>query len=375
MFNPIKRTLMNLSGFIAGMGLLGGLAVVSSCDRSDPNAERSDYIQVFQTQDQEEPLTTYNVSVLGGDFSFYVKSSVEFSATWQDDASNPWASVKEVKDNGGGNYVVTITASPRATYAYYTRRTGTLMLTSPENMLGTFVTIHQGLYARLSSDFSWSKYGSADPRRDDGTIYGSWSQTNKDRGWASTAIEGTDGPYLYGKNGYLMLGDAAGHGADLLTPYVNDLVSDSLAVLSFRAVAYTDLEGNKDANKLSVEIIGGGVLRGNDNTTATRLDLEIPYYDMSDESFPNSMWKGSDFLIGLESTVNSPLSGNTRIRITAGDMSGATGTPNRVFIDNLYIRRIAVTKKYADEDLWVLNGGKNGADKLLGTVEGESSNQ
>lgn len=374
MFNPIKRTLMNLSGFFAGMGLLGVLVNVSSCDRNDPNAERNEYIQVFQTQDQEEPLTTYSVGVLGGEFSFYVKSNVEFSAAWQDDASSPWASVKDVKDNGGGNYVVTLQVSPRSTYAYYTRRTGTLMLTSPENMLGTFVTVNQGLYARLSSDFSWSKYGSADPRRDDGTAFSSWSQTNLDRGWGSTKIEGTDGPYLYGKNGYLLLGDAAGHGADLLTPYVNDMVSDSLAVLSFRAVAYTDLEGNKDANKLSIEIIGGGVLRGTDNTTATRLDIDLPYYDMNDESFPNSMWNGSDFLIGLESTAASPLSGNTRIRFTAGDMSGAAGTPNRVFIDNVYIRRIAVTKTYADEDLWVLNGG-NGADKLLGAKTEESSNQ
>ena len=374
MFNPIKRTLMNLSGVLAVLGIMGALAVVSSCDRNDPNAERSEYIQVFQTQNQEEPQTTYNVSVLGGEFSFYVKSNVEFSAAWQDDASNPWASVKEVKDNGNGNYVVTLTVSPRATYAYYTRRTGTLMLTSPENMLGTFVTIHQGLYARLSSDFAWCLYGTSDPRKDDGTAYSSWSQTNLGRGWSSTTIEGTDGPYLYGKNGYLMLGDAAGHGADLLTPYVNDMVSDSLAVLSFRAVAYTDLEGNKDANKLSVEIIGGGILRGEGNTTATRIDLEVPYYDMADESFPNSMWKGSDYLIGLESTAASPLSGNTRIRFTAGDMSGATGTPNRIFIDNVYIRRIAVTKTYADEDLWVLNGG-NGADKLLGVAKEESTNQ
>jgi len=366
----IFSNLKGLAGALFWGGLLAGATMaLPACKEEDPNADRKEFIEVYGSKDQEEPQTTYHVGVQGGLSSFYVKSNVEFSATWQDDESSPWGKVVSVEKSGeDGLYVVQIQTQPRSTIAYYTRRTGTLMLTAPELSLGTYVTIHQGLYPRLSCDFSWSKYGSADPRKDDGTIYSSWSQTNLDRGWTSTTIAGTDGPYLYAKNGYLLLGDADGHGADLFTPYVNDMASDSLLVVTFRAVGYTDLEGTKDANKFTVEVVGGGVFRDAAGTTPqTKLDIEIPYYDMTDEAFPTSMWTGTDFLLGVISAPGNEISGNTRIRFTAGDMSGVTGTPNRVFMDNIYIRRIYESKTYVDEDLWKVNGG-NGADKILGVV-------
>ena len=157
--------------------------------------------------------------------------------------------------------------------------------------------------------------------------------------------------------------------------HLNDLISDSLLVVTFRAVAYTDLEGNKDANKLSVEVVGGGVLRDgfDSGERKTKMDIELPYYDMQDEKFPSSMWKGTDFMIGVISAPNSPITGNTRIHFVAGDMSGAEGTPNRVYMDNIYIRRIAVSKTYEDVDLWKTNGS-SGLDKVLGNKE-ESENQ
>lgn len=373
--NRFVSSLKSLFGTLFGAGLIAAAPiVVSSCVHDDPNAERSEFIEVYANLDQEEPATTYSVSVEGGEFRLYVKSNVEFSAQWQDDASSPWAKVASVTKEGDNTSVVTLEVSPRATYAYYTKRTGTLMLSAPELSLGTFISINQGLDARLSNDFSWSKYGSADPRKDDGTPISEWSQTNINRGWTSTKIEGTSGPYFYGKNGYILLGDDKGHGADLYTPYVNELVNDSLLVVSFRAVAYTDIEGNKDANKFSVEIVGGGVLRDgfDSGERKTKMDIELPYYDMQDEKFPNSMWNGSEFMIGVISAPNNPISGNTRVRFVAGDMSGAEGTPNRVYMDNIYIRRILVGKTYEDIDLWKANGS-SGLDKVLGNkVETEN---
>ena len=374
--NRFVSSLKSLAGTLLGAGLIAAAPmVVSSCVHNDPNAERSEFIDVYANLDQEEPATTYSVGVEGGEFRLYVKSNVEFSAQWQDDASTPWATVESVTKEDDNTSVVKLNVSPRSTYAYYTMRTGTLMLMAPELSLGTYVTINQGLYARLSSDFAWSKYGTADPRKDDGTPFSEWSQTNIGRGWTSTKIEGTKGPFFYGKNGYVLLGDDKGHGADLYTPFVNDLISDSLLVVTFRAVAYTDLEGNKDANKLSVEVVGGGVLRDgfDSGERKTKMDIELPYYDMQDEKFPSSMWKGTDFMIGVISAPNSPITGNTRIHFVAGDMSGAEGTPNRVYMDNIYIRRIAVSKTYEDVDLWKTNGS-SGLDKVLGNKE-ESENQ
>ena len=200
--NRFVSSLKSLAGTLLGAGLIAAAPmVVSSCVHNDPNAERSEFIDVYANLDQEEPATTYSVGVEGGEFRLYVKSNVEFSAQWQDDASTPWATVESVTKEDDNTSVVTLNVSPRSTYAYYTMRTGTLMLMAPELSLGTYVTINQGLYARLSSDFAWSKYGTADPRKDDGTPFSEWSQTNIGRGWTSTKIEGTKGPFFYGKNG------------------------------------------------------------------------------------------------------------------------------------------------------------------------------
>ena len=43
--------------------------------------------------------------------------------------------------------------------------------------------------------------------------------------------------YVYGRNGHLMLGDSKGHGGCIVTPYVDAMRSDSLLMVSFRAVA------------------------------------------------------------------------------------------------------------------------------------------
>ncbi|MBR1705160.1 MAG: hypothetical protein IJ721_00020 [Bacteroidales bacterium] len=350
---------------VAAVVLCAGVA--AACHHNDPNAERSEYIEVYAAPDAETPLSgSTSVSVRAGTEKLYVKSNVDLVAKWQDDADASWATVSGFEKVGENLYELSLTHARRASTPYYTRRSGTLMLTAPELNFGSYLTVHQGLTARLASDFSWSRYGSADPRKDDGVLSSAWNNTDKNRGWESTVIAGQDNACLYGKNGYVMLGSADGYGADLYSPYVEELRVDSLLVVSFRAVAYTDLEGNRDDNRFTVEVVGGGVIRDFADQGVKVLELEAPYYDLSAEGFPGSMWQGTDFLIGIAGTDRSPLTADTRIRITAGSLSETPAAkPNRIFIDNFYIRRIVSTETVHDEDLFLLNGSRSGRDTVF----------
>lgn len=347
------------------VGVLLALACLClvSCNKNTGEVLRKEYIEFYKNADDEEPSPVISVPVSGGEVAFTVRANVEFEALWQDDQSKPWASVSKLEKKGDDLYALTLSVLPRSSAAYYTRRTGTLMLTAPELQLGAFVTVHQGLVTPVASDFSWSKYGTSDPRKLDGSVYSQWINNDKTRGWVQS-----DDAAVYGKNGFLMLGDETGRGASIYSPYYEAIRNDSLAVVSFRAVAYTDIEGVRDANKLSVEILDGGVFRDNGSTI---IELEAPYADTASENYPTDFWTGSDFLLGIISSDRNPFTGNTRIRITAGDPAVSGGKPNRIFIDNFYIRKIV--EKNGDEDLWAANGG-SGKDNLLGAVTGGTNN-
>lgn len=350
--------------------LLAGMAAASCRKDADPNADRTDYIDVYASPEDEEPLNAGSVSVQGGTSVVYVRTNLDLKVQWQDDGTSPWVKVAGYENVSGDLYKVTLDVSPRYSYPYYTRRTGTLMLSSPGNNFGKFLPVHQGIVARIASDMSWSKYGSNNPLKLDGAIAGTWNQTDKNRHWDTTVLPGQTEAYLYGKNGYLQLGDDAGHGADLYTPFMDAslAVKDSLYVLSFRAVAFNDKKGNKDNNKLTVEIVGGGALR--DDPSKTRFEVEVPYFDPLADNLAESMWDNAYFLVGYIRTETNPFTPDTRIRFSVGNQNGGTGTPGRIFIDNIYIRHFTLdpVKNVFDEDLWTLNGG-SGADKILSKTE------
>ena len=361
----LSRNPGGMIGLLAGAAVMLAIPFFSSCRHDDPNADRPEFIEVYEHPDSLTPLTAASVSVRAGEATLYVKSNVEFVPKWQDAESSPWAVVSGMEKIGDDLYEVKLTHARRNNNPYYTRRTGTLMLTAPDLKLGSYLTVHQGLVARFSSDMSWSKYGSPDPRKLDGTLSSQWSVTDKNRGWESTVIDGQKDAYLYGKNGYLMLGSEDGYGADVYTPYVDELHRDTLIVLSFRAVAYTDLDGNKDDNKLTVEVVGGGVIRDFEKQGTTKLELEVPYYDLNSDKFPGDMWDEGQFLVGIIGTDRNPLTSDTRIRFTAGSLSPTPGKPNRIFLDNVYLRKITSNAHVQDEDLFLLNGGKSGKDTVF----------
>ena len=131
-----------------------------------------------------------------------------------------------------------------------------------------------------------------------------------------------------------------------------------------------DKKGNKDATKLAVEITGGGALR--DDPSKTRIEFEVPYFNPSADDVTADMWDNAYFLVGVINTEANPFTADTRIRFIAGDVSGAAGTPNRIYIDNVYIRNFTLdpVKNIFDEDLWTLNGG-SGPDRIITKEETE----
>lgn len=336
---------------IIGVLSLLALTMVFSCGKDQGEVLRKEYIDFYKSVDDEAASKVVSVTVMGGTASFTVRSNVEFTASWQDDLKSPWAAVESLEKKGDDLYELTLSFRPRSSGAYYTRRTGTLLLSAPSEQLGSFITVHQGLTTPVASDFSWSKYGTSDPRKLDGTVYSQWINNDKNRGWVTA-----DDEAVYGKNGFLMLGDETGKGGSICSPFYEGIRKDSLAAVSFRAVAFTDKDGNKDGNKFTVEIIDGGVFRDNGST---KMELEAPYADITASDYPANFWNGADFLVGIVSSDQNPFTGNTRIRISAS----GSGTPNRVFIDNFYIRTIDM--KNGDEDIWTSNGG-SGKDNLLG---------
>ena len=225
------------------------------------------------------------------------------------------------------------------------------------------IPIHQGSTARVSNDFATLKYGKTDPRFTDGeTPIDNWTTAQKNLGFTSTTIEGEEVAHCYGKNGYLKLGDDKGHGADLISPYTNTLRNDSLLMVSFRAVAFTDyMTGARDDNKITVEVLGGGVIRDFAQSEKTTIDLEAGYYDISSEEFPEDMWEGHDFLVFVAGTKANPITANTRVRIICGSLTQNSAVNNRIYLDNFYIRRL----QKVEEDYFAENNG-SGKDIILG---------
>ena len=369
MKKTLTKSLMQiaLGQAVAALTLTAALFTVS-CEQHT-NSERSESIEVYVDLDERESVDAASVLVVGGLHQFYVKANVAFTASWEDGESSPWATIvgEPTVDPETGLKVITLDVKRRNKTPYYTRRTGTLILQANDEGLNynKYVKVHQGSTARVSSDFAWSKYGSSDPRLDDGVAIDNWTDALKQKGFRSTTIVGEPVAHLYGKNGFVQLGDAAGHGADMYSPFASDLRYDSLLMVSFRAVAHTDyLTGAKDGNKFTVEVTGGGVIADFAEEGVTKIELEAKNFDPNSEQFPNDMWDATEFMVFVVGTEDNPLTVNTTIRIVSGSLSEPTATPNRLYVDNFYIRRVTE----GEEPYFEENGG-SGVDNIMAAEE------
>lgn len=364
----IQMNASRLLSFLSAAVLMGAAAFAgTSCQREDPNAERDEYIRVYGSADiDEEASTSVVVGVRAGTYPLYLRTNVPFEKLqfeWQDDGTSPWASVGEVvPGDEAGLYVINLKVKARSSYAYYTRRTGMLMISVPELNLGTYVKVNQGCTARFSNNCANFKYGVAHPLFTAGErIYSGWSTTQK--AYFSTEPSSDGVSYLYGRNGNLRLGDDEGHGACLITPFTDALRADSLLMVSFRAAAFAD-DMQRDDNKLRVEILGGGIFRDDPSAEQRVMEIEVPNFDSSDPDFPASMWNDGEFMLFIQSSDRYPVTANTRIRFSAGSLDAPSETNSRIYMSNFYIRRLV---EGVDEDYFAENGG-SGVDRILGLV-------
>lgn len=366
----LMKSRVHFSRGLVAVALMAAAATfVVSCEEHS-NSERSESIEVYTDPIEREPVDAASVGAKGGIAKLYVKSNVDFTASWEDSETSPWISVVDYSavDPQTGCRVVTLKVKPRSTAScYYTRRSGMLILSPVAGGLNynKYVTVHQGSTARVSCDFALLKYGKTDPRfTDSETPIEDWTTAQKAYGFSSTVIAGQAKSHCYGKNGYLKMGDDKGHGADLISSYASDLRLDSMLMVSFRAVAFTDYQtAKRDANKITVEVLGGGVIADYAEQGLTSIDLEAPYYDPQSDEFPGNMWDRSDFAVFVVSTKQNPITVNTQVRIVCGSLSSTSNENNRIYLDNFYIRRYTVD----DEPYFEENGG-SGPDCILGSV-------
>lgn len=330
MKTPIVKRRFSLSCFRGGSLVLFALVFMQalvSCD-DDKSYERKEFLIVSESV-EKNPVKNVYCKVEGGRDTLYVFSNVEYKYLFEtDDEEEEWVRIVS------SDYLPEIEATrlifeinPRGDD--YLMRTGTLSVASQENYIGQFIPFNQGFNTRLSEDFSWLKYGTANPfDMDKDTPIKSWSDAQVKYGWQSTGDENKNA-FCYGKNGYVRLGKED-MGADLISPYTNGIANDTILLLTFNAVSFVAETGEKDNNKLTVSILDGGVFASGKNTT----NIELEYYDHTDPDLDVNMWNGTKHHIYIKNDESNPLTGNTRIRfITGTDV--ASGARNRLFIDNI----------------------------------------
>lgn len=304
------------------------LLITVSCG-DDNDYSRSEVLVVSESTEQI-PTSSVYCKIEGGKDTLYVFSNLEYKYFFQtNDKDDKW--VKVIKSD----YLPEIKATrlileiaPKGDNLI--KRTGTLTFSSEENYLGQFVPFNQGFSHRLNEDFSWLKYGTNSPfDTSKETLIKDWTSAQIEYGWKSTKEESSDNAFCYGKNGYIKLGTDI-IGADLITPYISTIAKDTVLLLTFDAVAFTAENGIKDNNKLTVNILDGGVF--SDGNTSVEIDLN--YYDHSDKNIASAMWNNSEHKLFIMSDEEKPLTGSTRIQFVTGTdiISGYT---NRLFIDNV----------------------------------------
>ncbi len=339
------------------IALLGLCLASLACTPSGKDSIRTDAMSFHRQADcQDEPLTAIAVNVKEGTETLYLKTSMEdVDIFWEDAAGSPWAQVESVTQAGAGIYEITLSHADRSAGVMYSRRGGTLTAVAPAQNFGVFLPVWQGAQDRVLQDFADWTYGTLDPHSTTGEVLAeNWSTALKNKGFTSEPAEGAQSGYCYGRYGCVRLGDAEGHKGNILTPRSDYFRYDSLLVVSFRAAAYKDAIGTRDANKFRVEVTGGGFIRDFAAQEQTWIELEAPYIT-SEEDFMGNSW----FLVFVADSDRNPMTASTRIKISSG--AGSVSGNSRLFLDDICVARLVPD---LDEDYYSENSG-SGPDTIL----------
>ncbi|NDV78737.1 hypothetical protein [Dysgonomonas sp. 511] len=314
-----------------------------SCD-DDKEYGRGEFLIVSETKEKEATSGVY-CKIEGGEDTLYVFSNVDYKLFFQTaDKDEEWIKVLSsdyLSDIQATRIILEV--SPRGDDLV--KRTGVMSFSSEENFLGQFVSFNQGFNTRLKEDFTWLRYGTASPFDESKeTLIENWTDVQKAYGWKSTTADGNTSAYCYGKSGYVKLGQTFS-GADLISPYTNGVIKDTILMLSFDAVAYVSEMGVKDNNTLTVNILDGGEFV--DGTTSKTID--IGYYDHTNRDVPGTMWNDARYHMLIVSRESNLFTGDTRVQfVTGNDIT--TGTLNRMFIDNVSLYIIDEKSYYLAEE-------------------------
>lgn len=311
------------------------LAFVSCND--DKDFSRANRLTIKLDTVELNTATPVICPVTGVDTVLYVSSNVDYTMTFRtSDDDTEWLTITDGGYDAEADAKKYIIHCKPSTDGTFLKRTGTLSIVYPDDYLGEFIQFVQGFSTRLGEKFNFLNTGSDIPFNTLGEkLLSDWTTAQKEVGWTSPTIGDNTSSYLYSKKGYVKLGDGE-HAAQLLTPDLAKMVADSVVVFSFQAVAYTDEQGNKDNNTLTVSIEEGGMFADGSKSKT----LALPYYNPTDANVATNMWNNSTFNLAIVTTATNVFTDKTAMRFSVGEGK------NRVFIDNVYIYIIDESSLY-----------------------------
>lgn len=241
----LKIPKRSVTPLIAVLLLTGTVSLGTACD-DDKDYSRREHIEWSNSPEFEEALTgTLHIPVRASKEqdatpfkrSIYIRSNVAYQVGFEGEKeesgelpAEEWLNVDEIKRGvrpGIDELVLLITPHTES----YVERKGCISLHTDVEFLNEFIAVVQGFpkYTKdYEGNFDWLKYGSAEPLETRGeTPIDSWTADQKKMGLESTPAQEGGTAYCYGKNGDVKLGDDAGHGANLLTPYDPGIRNDT----------------------------------------------------------------------------------------------------------------------------------------------------
>lgn len=309
------------------LALLLGAVMVSACSE-DKDYSRSKKLLVFADPADQQAVDEIICPTSGGIDTIYVRTNVECKFLFRtSNEEKAWIKLEKL------GYDTALDAQPYRIYAdpmnneTLVKRTGTLSIVFAEEYLGQFIVCRQGFDTRISEKFDWLNTGTDIPYETTGEkLLETWTEAQREKGWKAPLVGSNPSSYLYNKRGYIKLGDGQ-HAMNLQLPDLAKMTSDSIVLLSFKAVAYVGVEGDKDNNKLSVKVENGGMFRNSKKS----FDLELGHYNPADPDLTVNMWKACTYKAYLFTDKDEKFTSDTKITLSIPE--GA----NRVFIDDVYI--------------------------------------
>lgn len=299
-----------------------------SCKKEEETSRYSDFIISESTNLEDRIDSIYDVRIEGGLDTLFVHTSKEFKISSETADLEKWVVIEKVEKLSTSLTQVIIKILPLS--ETFEKRSNVLSFVTAD-LDGGFISMSQGYVRRFTDNFNWLRYGVLNPL-DEGreVLIKDWTTTQLANGWTSTVGEDQSAAYVFGRFEHMKLG-TDNYGADLLSRNIGGIERDSILILNFNALAFSPLFGEKDGNKLTIELQNGSTFL--DNTTSKTIELN--YFDSQSALIERNLWNNSFHSFYLKKPDNNTVISTIRVRFTTGkEISTPT---NRVLLDNFNI--------------------------------------